>query len=374
VPFAPVEQILDTLKAGGMIVLVDDEGRENEGDLVCAAEHITPETVNFMIQHARGLLCVAMDGKECDRLDLSPQSPVNTAQLKTAFTVSVDADEKFGVTTGVSASDRATTIRLLANASTRPDDLSRPGHIHPLRARDGGVLVRTGQTEGGVDLCRMAGLRPLAAIIEIMNDDGSMARLPQLEQLCEKHDLLMCSVADIIGHRMQREHLISRIAETDIETSEGPFHLIAYRSVVDPLPHVALCSGRVGRETIEDPVLVRVHSHDLLGDVFGESSGGDTLRRSMRLIRDAGEGAIIYLRQEGAGRGLLSKLQETRANSDKKPSRRHLGSDMASNIGIGSQILLDLGVRNLRLLTGHPQPYGLEGFGLQISEFVDPSA
>ena len=372
--FAPIDPILEDLRQGRMIVLVDDEGRENEGDLVCAAEKVTPETVNFMTKHARGLLCVALDGSVCDRLELGAQSPVNTAQLQTAFTVSVDGHERFGIGTGVSAADRARTIQLLADEKTRPEDLSRPGHIHPLRARQGGVLVRTGQTEGGVDLCRLAGLRPAAAIIEIMNDDGSMARGPQLEEICRKHGLNICSVADVIAHRLQREKMVQRIAESPIETPEGPFHLIAYRSAVDPLPHVALTTGRVGREVVEEPVLVRVHSHDLLGDVFGESSGGQMVRRSMQKIQAAGEGAIVYLRQEGAGRGLLSELLQRKIDPPPGEStRHHLGSDAVTNVGIGSQILLDLGVRRMKLLSCHPQPYGLEGFGLQIDQFIDPT-
>ncbi len=369
-PFSPVHEILEELRAGRMIVLVDDEKRENEGDLVCAAERITPEVVNFMVTHARGLLCVAMDGPDCDHLELTPQGSVNTAQLGTAFTISVDAHERFGITTGVSATDRATTIRLLSDPTTQPADLNRPGHVHPLRARAGGVLVRTGQTEGGVDLCRMAGLRPAAAIIEIMNADGSMARRPELEALCSTHHLKMCRVADVIAHRLRSEKLVERIGVAPFASEYGDFRLIAYRSRVDPLPHVALCLGRVGVEPVEEPVLVRVHAHNLLGDVFADraSPSGRILQQAMQQIQAAGEGAVLYLRQPGAGTGLLKELQTMHWSGG--PPRSDIAADATTNVGIGSQILLDLGVRRLRLLTNHPLPYGLDGFGLSVDEFV----
>jgi 3,4-dihydroxy 2-butanone 4-phosphate synthase/GTP cyclohydrolase II len=312
-----------------------------------------------------------MDPQLCDALELTPQSSVNTAQLGTAFTVTVDAHERFGVTTGVSASDRATTIRLLADPETRPADLSRPGHINPLRARPGGVRVRTGQTEGSVDLCRLAGLRPAAAIIEIMNDDGSMARLPGLRQLCDRYNLKMAKVADVIAYRMAREKLIERIEEAPFDTDYGRFHLIAYRSKVDPLPHVALCKGRVGQEAeIPDPVLVRVHSQNLLGDVFGDSQRptGRALHEAMHRIQEAGEGAVVYMRQDAMGSGLLKQLQTLHRDENEPPSVR---TDMSTNIGIGSQVLRDLGLRRLRLLTNHAHHYrGLEGFGLSVDEFV----
>ncbi len=373
--FAPIPEILDELRAGRMIVLVDDERRENEGDLVAAAELITPQTVNFMTKEARGLLCVAMDAALCDALNLTPQTPFNTAQLGTAFTVSVDAQPRFGVTTGVSAADRATTIRLLASPDAQPHDLARPGHIHPLRARDGGVLVRTGQTEGSVDLCRLAGLRPAAAIIEIMNDDGSMARLPELQTLCRRHQIKMCSVADIVAWRLGREKLVERLTEAAIETDLGPFRLIAYRSHVDPLPHVALVTGRVGRQEVTDPVLVRVHPHNLLGDVFNDHSQptGQSLRESMRLVQEVGEGAILYMRQDTAGSALLKQLQTVQPGPRSEPAAGadHTHTEGSLNIGIGSQILRDLGITRLRVLTNSPSPYyGLEGFGLSVEEFV----
>ena len=374
--FALIEDILEALRGGQMVVLVDDERRENEGDLVCAAEMVTPEIVNFMTRFGRGVLCVPLEGTWCDRLDLTPQSPINTASLGTAFTVTVDAHRRFGITTGVSAADRAATVRVLADPETQPGDLMRPGHINPLRARRGGVLIRTGQTEGSVDLCRLAGLQPAAVIIEIMNDDGTMARLPELERLCVKHDLKMCSVADVIAYRLARETLIERLTETKVQTDCGTFGLIAYGSEADPMPHVALVAGRVGRQEIADPVLVRMHSQNLLGDVFGDVSqpSGQVLRECMQKVRDAGEGAIVYLRCASAGGTLVQQLntplhppdaclEDVQINGSQKPLK------MAH--GIGSQILRDLGIRQLRLLTDHPTRYhALEGFGLSIVEHV----
>jgi 3,4-dihydroxy 2-butanone 4-phosphate synthase/GTP cyclohydrolase II len=285
----------------------------------------------------------------------------------------------------VSAGDRATTIRVAIDEATRPADLARPGHINPLRARDGGSLVRAGQTEGSVDLCRLAGLRPAAAIIEVMNEDGSMARLPDLQKLCARHKLKLCSVADVIHYRLQREKLVQRIDTVPLETDLGAFTLVAYRSLVDPLPHVALTCGDIGRldatgwpVEVEEPVLVRMHSQNLLGDVFGDlrQPSGRTLRASMRMIQDAGRGAIVYLRHEGMGTGLLQRLQ-TLHGLEPGPDRIALGSPGAraphdkGSYGIGSQILRDLGVRRMRLLTNHPfHPTALEGFGLEISEFV----
>ncbi len=358
-----------------MIVLVDDEQRENEGDLVCAAQFTTPPVVNFMTKQARGVLCVAMDGGWCDRLELAPQSAVNTASLGTAFTVTVDADRRFGVTTGVSAADRSKTIQLLADPNTQPADLARPGHINPLRARAGGVLVRTGQTEGSVDLCRLAGLHPAATIIEIMNDDGTMARLDDLDKLCATHGLKMCKVADIIAYRLSREQLVQRIAEDEVQSPEGPFHLIAYRSRVDALPHVALVKGRVGRQQqIGDAVLVRVQPHNLLGDVFGDAgqSSGRSLRKAMAAVQQAGEGAIIYMRQEGMGQGLVRQLQTVQNVEPAAGLTRRRQEDLTVNIGIGSQILRDLGVQQMRLLTNHPEYHyvALEGFGLSVTEYV----
>lgn len=399
-----IPHILDDLRAGKMIVLVDDEKRENEGDLVCAASLATPETINFMVCQGRGVLCLAMNGQMCDRLELSPQSLINTALHGTAFTVSIDADTRFGVTTGVSATDRATTVRVAVDDHTRPTDLKRPGHVNPLRARDGGVLVRAGQTEGSVDLCRLAGLKPAGVIIEIMNEDGSMARMGDLQEFCRVHDLKMCSVADIIHYRLEREHLVERIDTVPFDSEFGQFTLIAYRSAVDALPHVALVCGDLGRLDatgtpieIQEPVLVRMHSQNLLGDVFSDAQqpSAKTLHAAMRKIQQEGSGAVVYLRHEGMGSGLLKRLQtlhlphdEARASGD-SPQINHESIDPAQaqtnpatgqpdpspapkrDYGIGSQILRDLGIRKLRLLTNHPiHPTGLEGFGLEISEFV----
>ena len=378
-----------------MIVLVDDEQRENEGDLVCAAEHVTPELVNFMLREGRGMLCVALDGPTCDRLELEPQGRIHTAPRGTAYTVSVDADARFGVTTGVSASDRARTAQVLIHPETQPEDLNRPGHMQPLRARAGGSLVRAGQTEGSVDLCKLAGLKGGALIIEVMNEDGTMARRPELERMCQTHNLKMCSVADVIHHRLEREKLVQRIDSMPVENECGRFTLIAYQSAVDPLPHVALVAGDIGETDatghpvdIDEPVLVRMHSQNLLGDVFGDVSqpSGKTLRQAMRMIHDEGRGAVVYLRHAGAGTGLLKRLQTASLETDidtettaahgqrlgdaqetpgLKPPR-HMGA-----YGIGCQILRDLGIRKMRLLTNHPfTPTALSGYGLTIDQFV----
>ena len=388
-----ITDILDDLRAGKMIVLVDDEQRENEGDLVCAAEHAAPEVINFMLHQGCGMLCVALSGAVCDRLDLTPQTAVNTAPRSTAYTISVDAHQRFGITTGVSAADRSTTIRLMASADTTVNDLARPGHVQPLRARDGGVLVRAGQTEGSVDLCRLAGLAQAAAIIEIMNPDGTMARRPDLETLCRRHGLKMCSVADVIQYRMRREKLIERTDAVPFENEFGPFQLLAYRSQVDPLSHVALVCGNVGCVNgdgapleIDSPVLVRMHRQNLLGDVFGDRGqpSGRILGQALKAIQQRGEGALVYLRHEGVGQGLLRRLQtlalpdrDRGADADPAiigPSATTPGVEPPTNqgdYGIGAQILRDLGIRRLRLLTNHPfHPLALEGFGLEITEFV----
>ena len=391
-----IPDILEELRNGRMIVLVDDEHRENEGDLVCPAQFITPEVVNFMLREGRGMLCVALAGEICDRLDLRPQAPVNTTPLGTAYTITVDAHARFGVTTGVSASDRAITITRLASPDAQPSDFARPGHMQPLRARDGGVLVRAGQTEGSVDLCRLAGIHQAAAIIEVMNADGTMARRDDLEKLCATHSLKMCSVADVIQHRLEREKLVRRLAETPFENEVGRFRLIAYESRVDALAHVALVCGDLGRyddrdQPIEqdEPVLVRMHSQNLLGDVFGDLSqpSGRTLVAAMRAIQKQGRGAVVYLRHEKMGSGLLRRLQTPSTtladvdDSSLRADRPGIGQSQTTpgikpptnlgDYGIGAQILRDLGIRKLRLLTNHPfQPAALNGFGLEIHEFV----
>ena len=392
-----IPDILQDLRDGKMVVLTDDEDRENEGDLVCAAQHCTAQVINFMLSQGRGMLFVAVDGPTCDALDLPPQAAVNTTQRGTAYTVTVDAAARFGITTGVSADERAATIRVLADPDTRPADLDRPGHIQPLRARAGGVLFRTGHTEGITDLCRLAGLRPVGVGIEVMNPDGSMARQPQLEALCQKFSLKACSVADLIEYRMQRDQLVHRIDTLPFRNDLGDWTLIAYRSLVDPFPHVALVCGDLGQtdpagqpRDCAEPVLVRMHRQNLLGDVFGDlqQPSHQTLRRSMQMIQQAGRGAVVYLRHEGMGQGLLKRLQTphpTQASHHPAPGadespRLGQGSDSTStpprlthDYGIGSQILRDLGVRHLRLLTQHPiTPTALSGFGLTIDQFVSP--
>ncbi|QDU32310.1 Riboflavin biosynthesis protein RibBA [Poriferisphaera corsica] len=388
-----IPEILDELRQGRMIILADDESRENEGDLVCAAEFATPENINFMLREGRGLLCVALSGEVCDHLDLGPLAAVNTSQLTTAYTVTVDGHARFGVTTGVSTLDRSITCKLLADPNTKIHDLARPGHVQPLRARDGGCLVRAGQTEGSVDLCKLAGLQPAAVIFEVMNPDGTMARRPELEKFCKTHNIKMCTTADVIEYRMQRDKLITRIAEQPIETPYGTFTLIAYRSQVDPFPHVALVCGDVGTldgtgNPIEhdDPILVRMHSQNILGDVFGDQSqpSGVTLHKAMQKIQSNGSGAIVYLRHDSMGTGVLKDLQTASLPANHElagEDRIKIGAAHETpgikppkdkrEYGIGSQILRDLGVRKLDLLTNHPfTPTALSGFGLEIDNFV----
>jgi 3,4-dihydroxy 2-butanone 4-phosphate synthase/GTP cyclohydrolase II len=383
-PFSPVEAILDELRAGRMIVLTDDEDRENEGDLVQAAEFVSPESISFMLREAAGYLFVSMTEADCDRLDLHPQAPVNTSFRGTPLMVSVDGHPRHGLTTGVSAFERARTIRLMLDPASRADDLVRPGHINPLRARDGGVLVRIGQTEGSVDLCKLAGLYPAAVGIEIMRADGRMARVPDLEAFCRRHGLKMCSVRQIIEHRLSRQSLVERMepaAGQPIATAEGEFTLIAFRSLVDPLPHLALTVGGVGRmhedgsvaETGE-PTLVRVHRRDLLGDIFGVGgeggSSGHSLRGAMRAIQREGRGAVVYLRPSGSDDSLTHRLTRPFAADDEDSPRKSVPGHMLE-YGTGSQILRALGLSRLRLLSNSSTDYPqLEAFGLEIVERV----
>lgn len=389
--FATVPEVLADIRAGRMVILTDDEKRENEGDLVIAAEHITPEAVTFMLTVARGYMCLSLTEADCDRLELSPQAAVNTTVRGTAFTVSIDGHPKHGFTTGVSAKERARCIRMAIDPQYRIDDFVRPGHINPLRSRDGGVLVRTGQTEGSVDLCRLAGLYPAAVIIEIMRDDGEMARVPDLEKLAAKHQLKICSVAQIIEHRLARESLVRRLepaAGTPLRSRLGEFRLFAFDSMVDALPHVALCVGDVGAPgtASDEPTLVRVHRRDVLGDIFldldssPEGATGETLHASMRMIQKAGRGVVLYLRPAGAdGRDTalaqrLSAVRTGRRDDADDPNLTAPGNAVPSavrEIGVGSQILRDLGLRKLRLLTNHQTDWpGLEAFGLEIVERV----
>ncbi len=391
-----IPEILEDLRAGRPIVLVDDEGRENEGDFVVAAEHIDVAAINFMTRVGAGYLCVAMAGEDCDRLDLGPQSQVNTSLRTTAFTVSVDGHPRHGVGTGISAADRVKTIQMLADPTSRADDFVRPGHINPLRARDGGVLARTGQTEGSVDLCKLAGLRPAAVIIEIVRPDGEMARMDDLESLCAEHGIRMCSVEQIIEHRLAEETLVRRmepVCGTPVETPWGTFNLIAFESQVDPQPHIALCMGGIGSLDahgqpieVDDPVLVRVHRRDVLGDIFdvGESPSGNVLRGSMTAIAEAGLGVLVYLRPEYMGDSALSQLlHKVRRPGSDDPDRPDLTRNSGAgaravpidtrNTGTGSQILRELGLTKLRLLTTTPRTWhGLHAFGLEVVEHVTP--
>ncbi len=380
---ASIEDVLSDLRDGRVVVLVDDEDRENEGDFVVAAEHITVDLINFLTRVGGGYLCVAMTGEDCDRLDLSPQAALNTSVRGTPFTISVDGHQRHDVGTGISAADRVTTIQLLASPKSRPDDFVRPGHINPLRAREGGVLARTGQTEGSVDLCRLAGLRPAAAIIEIVRDDGEMARMPDLESMCQEHNIKMCSVEQVIEYRLDRESLVRRLDPpegTIVETPYGTFNLIAYHSTVDALPHLAMTVGGIGdldeygsSAPIDTPTMVRVHRRNLLGDIFDATDhpSGEELRSSLRMIADEGRGALIYLRPEHYGDAFIDLLQ--RVN---RPARDVNVPDLTHpmdrrDYGVGVQILRDLGLRRLKLLTNHPKHLAaLHGFGLEIVDQI----
>lgn len=407
-PFAPIQSVLDDLARGRMVILTDDEDRENEGDLILPAEFVTPEAITFMLSVARGYMCLSLTEADCDRLELMPQAAVNTSARGTPFTVSIDGHPRHGFTTGVSARERARTIRMAIDQATRPDDFVRPGHINPLRSRDGGVLVRTGQTEGSLDLCRLAGLYPAAVIIEIMRDDGEMARVPDLHKLAQEHGLKMCSVAQIIQHRLSRESLVRRIDPvqgTALKTRFGEFNLIAFDSMVDPLPHVALTVGGVGeldpatgavRPTAR-PTLVRMHRRNLLGDIFLDERSGssgpsaDSLHAAMRMIQSEGHGAIVYLRPEGSGDRPLdaSAALEQRLQTIRRPGSPQAGGPDEStraefsrsahlpapmrDYGVGVQILRALGLSHLRIITNRPADLpGLEAFGLSITEWIPP--
>lgn len=381
-PLNGIAEILEDLQAGKMIVLIDDEDRENEGDLVCAAEKVTPEIINFMARYARGLICLPMTAERCDQLQLHPQAIENTARLSTAFTVSIDAAT--GISTGISAADRARTVQIAVADDTRPSDLARPGHIFPLRARDGGVLVRAGQTEGAVDLMRLAGLKPAGIICEIMNDDGSMARLPELREFCKTHNMKIASVAKLIEYRLQRESQVKRIQSVKLPTDYGEFTLIGYESITSVEPHLALCKGDIGRldengKPIEhdEPVLVRVHSECLTGDLFHSNrcECGEQLVMAMKLMEKEGKGALIYLRQEGRGIGLAAKLQAYKLQEqglDTVDANLKLGF-MADkrDYGIGAQICRDLGLKNIRILTNNPKKINrLEVYGIKVVEQI----
>ncbi|MBI2408041.1 MAG: bifunctional 3,4-dihydroxy-2-butanone-4-phosphate synthase/GTP cyclohydrolase II [Gemmatimonadetes bacterium] len=372
-PFATIAEALHDLRTGKFIVVADDEDRENEGDLILAAEFITPEKVNFLM-HAKGMICVALSHERVRQLDLPMMGAENTDALRTAYTVTIDAASRYGVTTGISAADQAVTIRRCADPLAVPSDLRRPGHVHPLRAREGGVLERVGHTETAVDLMRLAGLQPAGVICEILNEDGSTAKRPQLEEFCERNGLTFITVAQLVAHRLQTERLVHRVAEAKLPTEFGQFHVIGYRNDVDDREHVALVMGEV--EHGED-VLVRMHSKCLTGDTF-HSLRCDCrwqLHEAMRLIAETGQGVIVYLDQEGRGIGLLNKLkayelQDHGADTVEANERLGFAPDLR-NYGIGAQILLDLGLKSIRPITNNPKKLvGLEGYGLRLGERV----
>jgi 3,4-dihydroxy 2-butanone 4-phosphate synthase/GTP cyclohydrolase II len=382
IEFSEIPEVLQELRKGNMIVLVDAEDRENEGDLVCAAEKVTPQIINFMAKFGRGLICLPLTPEKCDTLGLYPQTVDNTARFGTAFTVSIDAAE--GIKTGISAADRAHTIQVAIADGARPGDLARPGHIFPLRSRQGGVLVRAGQTEGAIDLTRLAGLKPAGVICEIMNEDGSMARVPELLEFCEKHKLRIVSIAKLIEYRLQRESQIKRLESVNLPTDYGEFTLIAYESITSAEPHLALCKGDVGRldengKPIEhnEPLLVRVHSECMTGDLFHSQrcECGYQLVTAMKMIEKAGKGALIYLRQEGRGIGLTNKLHAYKLQEqglDTVDANLQLGF-MADkrDYGIGAQICRDLGLREIKILTNNPKKISrLEVYGIKIVEQI----
>jgi 3,4-dihydroxy 2-butanone 4-phosphate synthase/GTP cyclohydrolase II len=372
--FDSVEQAIADIAAGKMVIVADDDDRENEGDLICAADCITPEKINFMIKQAGGLICLALTGERADHLALPQMSEFNTEEQRTAFTVSIDAAPRFGVTTGISAQDRAKTIQVAVSPEATRSDLRRPGHIFPLRAREGGVLQRVGHTEAAIDLARLAGHQPAGVICEILNEDGSAARRPQLEQFAKKHGLKFITVAQLVAYRLRTERLVHRVATSRLPTEFGEWKIIGYRNDVDAHEHVALVYGDISNG---EHVLVRMHSKCLTGDVFHSlrCDCGWQLHTAMQMISKEGRGVIVYLDQEGRGIGLLNKLkayelQDTGADTVEANEALGFQPDLR-NYGIGAQILLDLGLKSIRVLTNNPKKLvGLEGYGLQLEDRV----
>ena len=371
-PFARVEDAIEAIRAGQMIIVVDDEDRENEGDLTIAASAVTPEVINFMARYGRGLICMPMTGRRLDEIEIPLMVTQNTARFETAFCVSIEARHR--TSTGISAADRAATVQAAIDPTTTPADLARPGHMFPLRARDGGVLVRAGQTEAVVDLARIAGLYPAGVICEIMNQDGSMARVPQLARFAKRHKILMITIADLIKYRMRTERMVRRVAEADLPTRYGQFRVFAYESIADCETHVAVVRGTLGEGR---DVLVRVHSRCLTGDVFHSArcDCGDQLESALRRISVEGRGVVLYLNQEGRGIGISNKIQAYALQDqgyDTVEANERLGfKPDQRDYGIGAQILSDLGVRSMRLLTNNPRKFvGLEGYGLSVSDTV----
>lgn len=371
-----VERAVEQIKKGGILILVDDEDRENEGDMVMAAEHATPENITLMTMEARGLICTPMLGADLDRLELPMQVRKNTAEHHTAFTVTVDA--AFGITTGISSADRSRTIQLLANEEATTANFVQPGHVFPLRYEEGGVLVRAGHTEGSIDLVRLAGMHPAAVVCEILNDDGTMARRPQLEKIASRHGMPIVTIADVIAYRMSHEKLVERVAEARLPTEHGVFTAVAYKSYVDPAEHIAVYMGEIDDS---EPVIVRVESECLTGHVFGSTrcDCGDQVNMALKIIGEHGRGVLVYMRQEGRGIGLLNKLKAYELQDqglDTVEANLKLGFPMdLRRYGVGAQILRDLGVRRFKLLTNNPRKVvGLEGFGLEMVEQISLAA
>ncbi len=367
-----IDEAIEDMARGKMVILVDDEDRENEGDLCMAAERVTPEAINFMAKYGRGLICLSLSPERIDQLKLPMMTDDNTSSFGTAFTVSIEA--KKGVTTGISAADRATTILTAINPASKPEDLARPGHVFPLRARPGGVLQRAGQTEGSVDLARLAGLYPAGVICEIMSDDGTMARMPELLEFAKKHNIRIVTIKDLIGYRIRTERFVHRVSTTKLPTEFGEFTVIAFSNEVDNNVHIALVKGEIKPE---EDVLVRVHSECLTGDVFGSKrcDCGEQLHRAMEMIEERGSGVVLYMRQEGRGIGLVNKLKAYELQDkglDTVEANIKLGfKPDLRDYGIGAQILVDLGVRKMRLMTNNPKKIvGLEGYGLNVVERV----